>query len=79
MRNDREAQKTGRRNLLHKAGVAAASMGLLPLVRCTTAAPARPSGPTARKNQWRTGKMSRIFPSDTNRKDVTRNCSPAGH
>ena len=43
MHNNREAQEIGRRDLLHKAGVAAASMGLLPLVRCTTAAPARPS------------------------------------
>lgn len=43
MRDDREAQRMGRRDLLYRAGLAAASIGLLPLVRCTTAARARPS------------------------------------
>lgn len=43
MQDDREVQRIGRRNLLHQAGLAAASVGLLPLIRCTTTASARTS------------------------------------
>src|SRR5260370_31618139 len=44
MEDDREARRTGRRNLLRGAALAAASMGAPALAACATAASAQGSG-----------------------------------